>query len=134
MDRLVSRRLSVARGLDPTGRLSGTADRASVRPAESRAGLDRSVGGRGRGLGLVVSIDSNVGDDGLVDGLGCSAGTRSLASGSAGGKSGSGDLDRGGSRVESFTAGCHGLVASGQVGDGEPGAEEGSLAVGHDGS
>jgi hypothetical protein len=134
----------VSRGLDPTSRLGCTAGRASVRPAEGRARLDRGVGGRGSALGLVVTAgNGHVGNDSLVNSLGCSTGARSLSSNGGSGEGGFRREDqsrpsrgRGGRRqdqsrsgVDCFAAGCDGLVACRKVCHSQPSAEEGGLTV-----
>jgi hypothetical protein len=136
----------VSRGLDPSSRLGCTTGRASVRPAESRARLDRGVGGRGSALGLVVTAgNGHVGNDSLVNSLGCSTSARSLSSNGGSRKSGLGREDqsrpsrrRGGrrqdqsrGRVDCFAAGCDSLVARCEVCHSQPSAEEGGLAVRH---
>jgi hypothetical protein len=130
-----------------------------VRPAQSRTGLHRCVCGRGDTLGLGVADDSDVGNDSLVDSLGCNTSARSLSSDSgtvdSGGRrqdqnSRSGfrsgdqgglsrrrsgrrqDLSRG--RVDGFTTSCDSLVACRDVCHSQPSAEKGGLTVRHDSS
>lgn len=131
----MTRGLSVAGRLDPTSRLGSSAGRTRVRPAEGRAGLDGSVGGRDSALGLVVTaVDCHVGDDGLVNSLGCRASTRNLSSNSAAGVGSSRSLDQSGvrgGRVDGLAAGSDSLVCCREVSHGQPGAVECGLAVRH---
>jgi len=84
---------------------------------------------------VITTEDSDVRDHGLVNSLRCRASARSL-SGDGGTREGSSrSLDR--SRlsrrgVDGLAAGCNGLVGCSEVSNGEPGAEEGGLAVGTD--
>lgn len=133
------------------GGLSVTASRARGTPAEGRAGLDRS--GSRRRVRAAVAVDSDVGDDGLVDGLGSRASARSNTDDCGGRESGHvgdntgpvlrrlcrvdcdfGRIGHGGCR-----GGEYGLVACGEVGGrevghGQPGRVEGGSGVLVDGS
>jgi hypothetical protein len=102
-----------------------------VRPAESRAGLHRRVGGRGSALGLVIAGDSHVGNNSFVNSLGCSTGTRSLSSDCGARESGGRRQSQSGGRVDSLAAGCDSLVACREVCHSQPSAEECGLAVRH---
>jgi hypothetical protein len=102
-----------------------------VRPAEGGARLHRRVGGSGSALGLVIAGEGHIGNDSLVDSLGCSAGARSLSSDRGTGKSGSGRQDQSRSRIDGLAAGRDSLVACREVCHGQPSTEEGGLAVRH---
>jgi hypothetical protein len=102
-----------------------------VRPAESRAGLHRRFGGRGSALGLVIAGDSHIGNDSLVDGLGCSTSARSLSSDCGARDSGGRRQSQSRGRVDGLAAGRDSLVACREVCHGQPSAEECGLAVRH---